>query len=144
MFTLSTSRRSILALLGLLLVLPGPAKAQAEPAIAVVKLVVDFGDGLQWQFEKIPHKQGMTILDAMNHAAARTGRPLKFEHKGVGESAFLISIDGSANEGGGKSKRNWFYRVNDQLGNTSFGLKTLQAGDTVLWHFGKYNPGDDS
>lgn len=144
MFTLSTSRRSILALLGLLLVLPGRTQALAEPDTAVVKLVVDFGDGLQWRFEKIPHKEGMTILDAMNHAAARTGRPLKFEHKGAGESAFLISIDGSANEGGGKSKRNWFYRVNDKLGNTSFGLKTLQAGDTVRWHFGKYNPGDDS
>jgi len=140
------SRRCLLAFTALLLALPGRAVAQDAPAAdgPVVKIVIDFGDGLQWQYGSITHKPGMTVLDAMNQAAARTQRPLRFEHKGSGESAFLISIDGSANEGGGKAKRNWFYRVNDKLGDTSFGLKRLEAGDSVLWRFGKYNPGEDS
>jgi hypothetical protein len=30
--------------------------------------------------------------------------------------------------------------VNDELGDESFGLKELSAGDKVLWHFGKYVP----
>ena len=81
-----------------------------------------------------------TILDAMTVAKARPSRPLRFSHKGSGESAFLISIDESANEGGGRTSKNWFYRVNDQLGDESFGLKELNAGDKVLWHFGKYVP----
>ena len=137
------TRRCLSLSLCLLLGLAAHAPAQQEPKpdAAAVKLVIDFGDGLSWHFDKIPHKPGMTILDAMNATAARPARPLKFEHKGSGESAFLISIDGSANEGGGRAKRNWFYRVNGQLGSTSFGLKTLEPGDTVLWHFGKYIPG---
>ena len=120
--------------------LAAQAKAQAEsPKPPTVAVVVDFGDGLIWTYS-VEHKAGMTILDAMTIAKARSPRPLRFSHKGSGESAFLISIDETANEGGGRSSKNWFYRVNDQLGDESFGLKELNAGDKVLWHFGKYVP----
>jgi hypothetical protein len=115
-------------------------QAQADsPKAPAVTLMVDFGDGLICTYS-IEHKPEMTILDAMTVARARPSRPLRFSHKGSGESAFLISIDESANEGRGRTSKNWFYRVNDQLGDESFGLKELSAGDKVLWHFGKYVP----
>ncbi len=117
------------------------SKAQeAKPKPASIEMAIDFGDGLIWTFPDIQHTSKMTIMDAMNIARARTKRPLRFSHKGAGESAFLISIDDSANEGGGRSSRNWFYRVNHELGDQSFGLKQLKPGDKVLWHFGKYVP----
>lgn len=139
------ARRAFLGALACLACLPlvaaqDDAKAKDQ---ASVKLVIDFGDGLSWQFDTLAHKPGMTVLDAMTAAKARSSRPLAFEHKGSGESAFLQSIDGTANEGGGGSARNWFFRVNGKLGQKSFGLQELEAGDTVLWHFGKYRPGQD-
>ena len=138
----SLSTRILQSLLAVFCLTPSASQVQAQadsPKAPSVTLVVDFGDGLTCTYI-VEHKPEMTILNAMTVAKARPSRPLRFSHKGAGESAFLISIDESANEGGGRTSKNWFYRVNDQLGDESFGLKELNAGDKVLWHFGKYVP----
>lgn len=107
---------------------------------AEVSLKIDFGDGLVWQFSRIEFKPEMTVMDVMEQLSNRKIHPLSFEHSGRGQNAFLKSIGGVANEGGGRSARNWFFRINGKLGERSFGIAELKPGDEVVWHFGKYMP----
>ena len=114
------------------------AKAPRPPAATDVRLTIRFGDGKDLTFDPVPHKAGMTVLDAMKAAESADGKPLRFDYKGKGETAFLTAIEGVANQSGDSSDY-WIYRVNDKLGNRSFGVATLAPGDRVLWTFGK-NP----
>ena len=133
--------RIITVVMGLLSIISNaPLTDARETKSPVVKVIISFGDGLMWTYENIEHKQGMTVLDAMNAVKTRKHHALEFAYQGRGQNAFLNSLAGMENEGGGKSSKNWFYRINDKLGNKSFGIAELQAGDTVLWHFGKYEP----
>lgn len=100
-----------------------------------VELTVDYGDGVEKRFPMLPFKPSLTVLGAME-AAGQHPRGIKFEYRGQGETAFLKSIDGLANEGRG---RNWTFRVNDRLGESSFAVHALQAGDKITWRFGKYD-----
>lgn len=102
---------------------------QEEPT---VKLVIDFGDGVEKHFTALPWREGMTVLDAMQ-AAARHPRGIRFQYTGEGKTAFLTSIDDVANEG---AERNWIYRVNEDRGDRSIGVKTLSINDVVYWKFG--------
>lgn len=108
--------------------------SSAEPETKSVRLVVDYGDGVEKHFTSLPWKAGLTVLDAL-HAASRHPRGLKFQHRGAGATAFVSQIDDVANEGRG---RNWVYRVNGKLGDRSCALAELAAGDVVLWRFGTY------
>jgi hypothetical protein len=125
-------RRPLPAALLLLLAACSDRAALAETP--VVKLVIDYGDGVEKRFTQLPHVDDMTVLDAMR-LAAKHKRGIRFEFRGSGSTAFLFQIDDLKNEGRG---RNWIYRVNDKLGEVSFGLHKLQSGDTVEWKFGKY------
>jgi hypothetical protein len=109
-----------------------PFLAAQEPAEAI-RLIVDYGDGVQKHFTALPWKDGMTVLDAMK-AAQEHRRGIKLQYRGSGATAFLTQIDDVKNEG---ADRNWVYRVNDQLADRSFGVFQLKAGDTVLWKFEK-------
>ena len=60
---------------------------------------------------------------------------LKFEYKGSGETAFLKSIDGVENEGGGAEKKNWQFWVNGKRADRGFGVFELQLSDKVVWKF---------
>jgi hypothetical protein len=111
--------------------LSGAVQAQPKPT---VKLVVNYGDGVEKHFTAIAWREGMTVLDAMR-AANEHPRGIKFEFTGEGERAFLSSIDGVSNEGGG---RNWIYRVNGETGDRSFAVKGIAAGDVIHWTFGPY------
>jgi hypothetical protein len=115
----------------LLLLLSADALAQKKQT---VKLVINYGDGVQKHFTALAWREGMTVLDAMK-LAREHARGIKFEYSGSGASAFLSAIDGVGNEGGG---RNWIYRVNGSLGDRSFGSKALSSGDEVSWTFGTY------
>jgi len=117
---------------------PATEKPQAKTATGV-ELSIRFADGKTRRFEPIAWHEGMTVLDLMQSCKGSDGKALKFEHRGSGATAFLTSIDGVANESGRGSKA-WIFRVNDKLGNRSFGTTELKPGDTVLWHFGKYEP----
>ena len=115
------------------LVLVGGAWTLAvEPK--TVSLVVNFGDGAEKHLNRLPWREGMTVLDVMS-SAARHPRGVRFEHRGRGATAFLTQIDGLKNEGGG---RNWIFRVNGKLGVRSFAVRQLKEADQVEWRFGAY------
>ncbi len=105
----------------------------AEDAAPRVRVVVDYGDGVEKHFTAISWREGMTVLDAMQ-AAQEHPRGLKFKFRGSGATAFLTQIDDLENQGRGG---NWVYRVNGELAERSFGVYHLEAGDAVLWRFEK-------
>ena len=47
----------------------------------------------------------------------------------------ICAIDDVENEGKGN---NWIFRVNKKLGEESFAVTAVNAGDVILWEFGKY------
>lgn len=102
-----------------------------EPAAPVVRLTIDYGDGVEKHFTRIPWREGMTVLDTLVEAK-KHARGIQFEHRGSGETAFVSQIDDLKNEGNG---RNWLYRVNDKPGTTSSGIYKLSRDDRVLWKF---------
>ena len=106
----------------------------SPPKPKTVLLIIDFGDQFQKHFTGIAWNKDMTIK-AVLEAASKHPRGIRFEHRGKGKTAFLLSIDKLKNEGRG---RNWVYRVNNKLGDRSFADFTVQPGDTILWTFGKY------
>ncbi len=105
------------------------------PTAKTVSLIIDYGDGFEKHYTNIAHRERMTILDVMRRAEKHV-RPLPFRFRGKEATAFLTEIDGLANEGSG---RNWIYRVNDKLGDRSFAVYELAAGDVVRWRFGGYD-----
>jgi hypothetical protein len=129
-------RRSGLVALVLAGLLGGVTAVQgaAPDAPPVVRMVIDYGDGVEKHFTALVWKDGMTILDALQAAKAHA-RGIKFTYRGEESTAFLTHIDELENEGNGK---NWVFRVNDKLGTKSFAVTSLKAGDTVLWKFGEY------
>ena len=119
-----------------------PTAVPDEAPSKRVRLVVDYGDGVEKHFTRIAWKQGLTILDAMN-AAARHPRGLKFTRRGSGRTAFLVGIDGLKNEGARGGGRNWQYWVNGDYGREGFGVKKLRPSDVTVWKFKKYDPRDE-
>ena len=111
----------------------GPSLAAADET-EIVRLVIDYNDGVEKHFNAIAWESGMTVMDAML-AAKKHPRGISFEYKGKGATALLTKIDDAENEGRG---RNWLYRVNDKPADRSMGIFELKAGDTVLWKFDKY------
>jgi Domain of unknown function (DUF4430) len=116
----------------------GPAAWQAAEGMPSVAMTIDYGDGMEKRFARIPHEERMTVLAALN-AAASHPRGIKFDKTGSGEAAMLTAIDGVANEAGGGESRNWIYRVNGKLATVSFDAYTLELGDVILWRFEKYD-----
>lgn len=106
----------------------------AEPEKKAVTLIVDYGDGVEKRFTALTAAKDATVLDLLN-AAQKHPRGIRFEYKGKGETGLLTQIDDVKNEGAG---RNWIYRVNDKLGDRSFAVFPVQAGDVVLWKFIEY------
>ncbi len=122
-------------LAGIVLSVASNSVASNSYAAEHVKLIVDYGDGVQKHFTSLAWKDGLTALGATQLADAHR-RGIATKVRGSGEIAFLTEIDGVANEGGGG--RNWVFHVNGKLGDRSCGVTSLKAGDTVLWRFQKY------
>ncbi len=115
---------------------PGTSLAQEKKRDKkTVTMVIDYGDGVEKRFKRLTWKQGMTVLDAMNQAKMHR-RGIRFESRGKKDTAFLTQIDDLKNEGA--NGRNWIYRVGGELGDRSFAIHPLEAGDMVLWTFGSY------
>ncbi len=112
------------------------ASLSATPAHAAeqVKLIVDYGDGVQKQFTELAWKEGLTVL-AATQAAQEHPRGITIKVRSSGSTAFLTQIDDVKNEGNGK---NWIFRVNGKLSDRSCGIYKLNDGDTVLWRFQTY------
>lgn len=113
-----------------------PSGGGKGAAGGTITLTVDYGDGAQKRFS-LPWREGMTVLDALA-AAAEHPRGITFRHRFAGEKAFVDQIDDAANQGAGAGARNWVFRVNDRLADRSCGAWTLQAGDVVVWSYGKF------
>lgn len=107
---------------------------EAEGAKETVKLVVDYGDGVQKVFTTVPWTKELTIFTLLE-AAAKHPRGIKITHQGKAETLLVTAIDDVKNEGRG---RNWLYEVNGKLGDRSCAVMPLKTGDSVLWRFGKY------
>lgn len=107
--------------------------AADEPA---VELVIDFGDGAEKRFSRIPHEDGMTALAALRFAAKHP-RGITLESTGSGSAALVSKIDDLANEAGQNGK-NWLYRVGGKLADKSCDAYVLAPGDVILWRFEKF------
>jgi hypothetical protein len=123
----------ILVLTGFALTTTAKDEATPQPKEGV-KMIIDYGDGVQKHFTVLSWKKGMTGLDALNQAKQHP-RGIRFNYRGKGARGFLTAIDGLKNEGSGK---NWIYRVNGKLGDRSFAIQPLNRGDVTLWKFGQY------
>ena len=106
----------------------------ADQKKSTVTVTIDFGDGFQKRYTKISWRAKMTVMDA-TQSASKHKRGIKIKYRGRRATAFLFQIDDLKNEGRGK---NWLYSVNGKLGDRSFALYKVKAGDTVLWKFRKY------
>jgi hypothetical protein len=108
--------------------------ARGKPSESIVQLVIDYGDGVQKHFTRLPWRDGITVLDVML-AAAQHPRGIRVQHRGKGATVLVTQIDDVHNEGGTGTGRNWIYRVNDQVGERSAGIRAVEPGDKILWSF---------
>lgn len=99
-------------------------------------LVIAYSEGVEKRWSRLEWKAGMTVAQAL---AAADGMPgplgVDLESRGDGERYFVSSIDGLANQGGGKTDRNWVYFVNGEMAKKSAGLVEVSAGDTITWRY---------
>jgi hypothetical protein len=112
-----------------------PSKKKAP----TVRLIVDYGDGVEKHFTALPYKKGndgMTVLDALG-AAKASPHGITFDSRGRGAYTMLTRIDDLKNGGAGADAKNWTYRVNDKFAEDSLGVHVIQAGDEVRWTYAK-------
>jgi hypothetical protein len=110
----------------------------ADPKPTSVRLVIDYGDGVELHFTALKWREGMTVLDALSAAKAHS-RGVKFSQRGSGRSVLITEIGGAKNEGGAADSRNWLFYVNGKQADVGAGVLTLQRGDTILWKFQVYD-----
>lgn len=114
---------------------PAAADAVDDVQGEHVRLVIDFGDGVEKHFTRLEWKDKMTVFDAMQ-LARQHRRGIRFEYRGKGATLLLTQIDDVKNQGAGG--KNWIYRVNEKVGNRSIAIYPLKSGDTILWKFETY------
>jgi hypothetical protein len=110
--------------------------AAPRPKAKTVRVVIDYGDGVEKHFTRLAWSDGMTVLDAMQ-AASESPHGISFKYTGRGETAFSTQIDDLKNQGAGK--KNWMYSVNGKRADRSFGVYQPAASDVVRWEFVEYN-----
>jgi len=117
-----------------------PAKASSLAAEGkTVKLVIDYGDGVEKHFPSLAWREGLTVLEAMRLTSANA-RGLRFNtwNNATGDAAFVEQIDGFKNEGGAAHAKNWTFKINGKRGQVGAGVQALHEGDVVVWKFGVY------
>lgn len=105
-----------------------------------VRLIIDYGDGVQKHFPMMEWKAGMTVEDLMK-AAKTKSHGITYELKppnGTGASFFIEKLDDLQNEGYGPTKKNWLYSVNFVEAQVGAGVFKLNPNDVVLWKFDIY------
>lgn len=119
---------------------PSPKTEKSGAAVTHVRLVIDYGDGVQKHFVALDHRPGMTVLDALLAARAHA-RGILVEHSGSGATALVRRIDDLKNQGGAGEGRNWQFWVNDTYATAGAGATKLEPGDVVRWVFAPYTGG---
>lgn len=104
----------------------------ASPTEQIVRVKIFRGVGTEPLVGTTSWSSGMTVFDALSGVSP----VVAVESTGQGESLFVKSIAGQANLG--SAGDNWIYRVNGNLGDRSSGVYEVEAGDEVVWSFGKY------
>ena len=100
-----------------------------------VELTIDYGDGAQKRFPKLPWKKEMTVLDALLWAEKHPhGVDLKY--RGKNALAIVGQIDDLKNGGG--DRKNWIFYVNKKLADRSCGATKIEPSDRILWRFERY------
>jgi len=129
-----------LAIVGVMLVLAPVGRAADAGAAKTpsVRLVIDYGDGVEVHFTALEWRSGMTVLDALS-AARKHPRGVPFKQRGSGSSALITQIGDVKNGGGGAQSKNWMYSVNAERGEVSAGAQQLKARDVILWRFQVYD-----
>ena len=97
-----------------------------------VALIIDYGDGAEKRLTAIPWKSEMTVKDAMEFAK-RHPHGITFEYRGKGETAFLTKIDDAINQAA--NGQNWIFYIDEERGDSSFGIAKVPAGGAILWRF---------
>src|SRR5260221_10161365 len=93
-------RRSAAILLGTMLLVPALAdRAQAQSAI--VRLVIDYGDGVTKTITALAWVKGSTVLDVMNAAKSRP-HGISFSYSGSGRASVLPPNHDAGHRGAGK------------------------------------------
>ncbi len=113
-------------------VVPASPANQPTAATTGIRLIIDYGDGVQKHFITLPHTPGLTAFDALIAAKAHA-RGVKAASTGNGETAFVTAIDDLTNQGSGKTKKNWQFFVNDTFSTRGPGATPLAPGDTIRW-----------
>ncbi|MBX7165398.1 MAG: DUF4430 domain-containing protein [Pirellulales bacterium] len=104
-----------------------------------IRLVIDYGDGVEKHFTALAWRDGMTVLDALQ-AAQKVSHGIQFVSRGQGEIAFVSQIDDLKNQGGGADGRNWVFSVNEKTADRSCGILQVRPGDRIAWRFGGLPP----
>jgi hypothetical protein len=117
-----------------------PLSASAAPP-ASVRLVVDYGDGVQVHFNALAWQDGMTVIDALK-AAQKHPHGVTFSQRGSGSTALVTQIGDLKNEKPGKANRNstWMYWVNKTLADVGAGSYSLHASDVIVWKYTTPSP----
>lgn len=111
------------------------AEPKAEPTRPSVRLVVDYGDGLQLHLPAIAWREGMTAVDTLT-AMQKHPHGIPFVHRGSGAATMVTKIGDLKNEGDGK---NWIFYLNEKRSEIGAGGVKLKPGDAVLWKFEAYD-----
>ncbi|MGD9722261.1 MAG: DUF4430 domain-containing protein [Pirellulales bacterium] len=114
------------------------AASAAPPKATTVRLIVDYGDGVEVHFKAIPWRDGMTVLDALA-AARKHARGISFNQRGSGSSALITQIGDVKNQGGAADSKNWLYYVNEAAAEDGAGVHAIKQGDVILWRFQVYD-----
>jgi hypothetical protein len=109
-------------------------KADKDAPPKTIRLVIDYGDGVEKHFTRLPWTENMTVLDAMK-AADRWPHGIDFAFKGKGDTALLTRIDDLENQNNRAAKRNWLYWINKEFATRGFGVQHLEPADVVTWKF---------
>ncbi|MCB1305204.1 MAG: DUF4430 domain-containing protein [Leptospiraceae bacterium] len=79
---------------------------------------------------KVEFEEG-TVLDLLLKTSSQG--LLKFKYSGVGEKAFVESLQGVGPAGDGESGKYWIYSINGKLSNLGVGSQTIRGGDRLKW-----------
>lgn len=120
------SKGSVVVLLFLFLLVSTDA-ISAKAKLSTVTVEVNYGENKYLHKVEVPWVEGMTALEALEHAAKVSTHP-------VGNYVFVISINGVEAERGVMA---WYYRINNQKTNELAIRKKIKSGDVITWLYTK-------
>ena len=122
---ITTLRDKGFMLLLLFLMLPG--FLLAKTTLSTVKVEINYGEVKEARTIDVPWESGMTVLDALMHAANVSTHP-------VDNYVFVVAIDSVEGKRGVMA---WYYEVNGKHPKELAITHKVKAGDTITWLYTK-------